>query len=113
MNGPLPTNSAERKTYPLYRGLFKYFPRALCAVAHHSYMGNEKHNPGEDLHWSREKSSDQPDCLLRHVIEGDWVAVAWRALAQLELALETELGGEAGHVDADFTPVLPDCPPDD
>jgi len=76
--GPLPEGSAERKTYPLYRGLFQYFPRALAAVAHHSFVGNEKHNPGEPLHWAREKSTDHPDCILRHVMEGDWVAVAWQ-----------------------------------
>jgi len=86
----LPTDSAERKTYPLYMGLFKYFPRALAAIAHHSFIGNEKHNPGEELHWAREKSMDQEDCLLRHVLEGDWTAVAWRALAKLELELEQQ-----------------------
>lgn len=99
---PLPTDSAARKTYPLYRGLFLYFPRALCAVAHHSYANNEKHNPGEPLHWAKEKSADHFDCLLRHVIEGDWVAAAWRALAQLETVLEQE--------PAAATPASPDCP---
>ncbi len=84
----LPRGSAERKTYPLYSGLFQYFPRALCAVAHHSYVNNEKHNPGEPLHWTREKSADHTDCILRHVLEGDCVATAWRALAQLEIELE-------------------------
>ena len=98
-NGPLPSDSAARKTYPLHRGLFLYFPRSLAAIAHHSYVGNEKHNPGEDLRWSREKSSDQVDCLLRHVLEEDWVAVAWRALAKLELVLEEN--------------IEPDCPDGD
>ena len=88
--GPLPADSAERKTYPLYRGLFRYFPRALAAVAHLSYVSNEKHNPGEPLHWSKEKSSDHADCLLRHALEGAWVEAAWRALAQLETELEKE-----------------------
>lgn len=27
----LPTDSDERKTYPLYSGLFAYFPAALAA----------------------------------------------------------------------------------
>lgn len=86
----LPASSEARKTYPLYRGLFRYFPRALAAVAHLSHEANATHNPGEPLHWSREKSSDHADCLLRHVLEGDWVAVAWRALAQLEITLEDQ-----------------------
>jgi len=88
MPGPLPENSAERKTYPLSTGLMRYFPRALAAVAHHSYVNNEKHNPSEPVHWSRGKSDDHADCLLRHMLDGDLVAVAWRALAQLEIALE-------------------------
>ncbi len=94
----LPTDSAERKTYPLYRGLFKYFPRALAAIAHHSWANNEKHNPGEPVHWSREKSSDHEDCLLRHVLEEDWEAVAWRALAKLELELEAKATNTECHV---------------
>ena len=88
MNPALPGDSAERKTYPLYRGLFRYFPRALAAVAHHSYVNNEKHNPGGPIHWNRATSTDQEDALLRHVLEGEWVAVAWRALAKLEKELE-------------------------
>ena len=86
----LPNDSAARKTYPLYRGLFAYFPRALAAISHLSYAGNEKHNPGEPLQWSREKSGDHLDCLLRHVLEGAAVEAAWRALAHLELTLEGE-----------------------
>jgi len=85
---PLPKDSAERKTYPLYRGLFLYFPRALAAVAHHSYVGNEKHNPGEPVHWDRSKSTDEVDALLRHIIDDEWVSVTWRALAKLEKVLE-------------------------
>lgn len=88
ITGPLPTDSEERKTYPLYRGLFRYFPRALAAIAHHSHENNEKHNPGEPLHWAREKSRDHEDALLRHVMDGDWHGAAWRALAKLELVLE-------------------------
>lgn len=93
---PLPDGSAERKTYPLFRGLFCYFPRALAAVAHHSWENNKKHNPGEPLHWSKEKSNDHPDCILRHMLDAvteddlapAYVAVAWRSLAQLEILLE-------------------------
>ena len=99
MNGPLPTDSNERKTYPMYSGLLRYFPRALAAVAHHSFVNNEKHNPGEPLHWSRDKSSDHADCIPRHMIEGEWVAVAWRALAKLEIVLEGD--------------TEPDCPDGD
>jgi len=90
--GVLPEDAAARKTYPLYRGLFRYFPRALCAVAHVSYIGNRQHHPYEPLHWDKAKSTDEPDAILRHVIEGETdlqarAQAAWRALAWLERGL--------------------------
>lgn len=84
MTGPFPDDSAERKTYPMYSGLLQYFPAALAAVAHHSYRGNEKHNPGQPLHHDRAKSDDEPDALVRHLMEGDYVGCAWRALSLLQ-----------------------------
>lgn len=88
MNGPLPEDSAERKTYPMHSGLLAYFPAALAEVAHHSYLGNEKHNPGQALHWARGKSDDHEDAAARHLTEGDLVGAAWRILAALQLRCE-------------------------
>ena len=79
-----PEDSAERKTFPVYSGLLQYFPSALAAVAHHSHKGNEKHNPGQPLHHDRAKSDDEADALVRHLMEGDYVGMAWRALALLQ-----------------------------
>jgi hypothetical protein len=93
----LPTDKDARKSSPIYSGLLRYFPLACAYVAHVSHVGNEQHNPGEPLHWAREKSSDHGDCLVRHQVEAgmndtDGIRhsgkVAWRALAQLELELE-------------------------
>jgi hypothetical protein len=93
----LTTNSAARKEAPVYSGVMRYFPKALAAVARLSKIGNDKHNPGEPLHWSREKSSDHGDCIARHQLEAGTIdtdgrlhdeKVAWRALAQLEVAIE-------------------------
>ena len=93
----MPKTAAERKEIPLFSGLLKYFPRGLQAVANCSHKGNEQHNPGEKLHWDREKSTDHEDCLLRHLLDGGTMdtdrvlhstKVAWRALAILELELE-------------------------
>ena len=69
----LPTEAKERKTIPLWSGLFKYFPDALVEVARLSYIGNLQHNPGQPLHWAREKSTDQEDTILRHLL----IAVLW------------------------------------
>lgn len=90
MNGLFPDDSDARKTYPVYSGLLAYFPAALAAIAHHSYVNNAKHNPGEPLHWNRAKSGDEADALLRHLMEGDYVGMAWRALALLQKHLEAE-----------------------
>lgn len=84
----LPHDSAERKTYPMHTVIAGYFPAALAAVAHHSFVNNERHNPGEEMHWSRGKSDDHLDAAMRHLVEGDLVGLAWRALAALQLEEE-------------------------
>lgn len=93
----LPTDPAERKAIPLARGVLDYFPDALCAVAVVSKAGNDQHNPGQELHWAKEKSTDHADCILRHLIERGTVdadgmlhsaKMAWRALALLQTELE-------------------------
>ncbi len=94
------TPSEQRKATPIFSGVLRYFPLALAAVSRVSKAGNDKHNPGEPLHWSREKSTDHGDCIVRHQIEFDKIdeetgeyhaaAVAWRALAQLELLEEAK-----------------------
>ncbi|MFZ2769769.1 MAG: hypothetical protein WAZ50_01425, partial [Minisyncoccia bacterium] len=83
-SGLFPEDSAERKQYPMYSALLAYFPAALAKVAHHSYIGNEKHNPGQALHHDRAKSGDEADALVRHLMEGDYVGMAWRALSLLQ-----------------------------
>ena len=65
----LPTDSAERKKYPLFRGCIKYFTAALAGVARISSIGNEKHNPGEEMYHARGKSSDHGDCIIRHLMD--------------------------------------------
>ncbi len=98
MNKPiLPEDSAERKGIPLVTGLLDYFPAALAEVAKVSVAGNEKHNPGQPLHWSRGKSNDHADCVARHLAERggfDKEGIrhsaegAWRYLALLQEELE-------------------------
>ena len=105
---PLPPigESQRRKNQPIFRGCLDYFPDALLAVAELSRIANEKHNPGEPLHWSKDKSSDHADCCVRHLMErGKWdtsmaepvrhsTAAAWRALANLQTEIELEREGK-------------------
>jgi len=109
--GKLPTDSAARKGMPIATGVIDYFPDALAAVAEVSKAGNDKHNPGQPLHWAREKSTDHADCIARHLIERGTIdadgggrhsaKLAWRALALLQVEIEAEraaanLGTQAG-----------------
>jgi Domain of unknown function (DUF5664) len=95
----LPADAKKRKQIPITTGLLDYFPDAIAAVAEVSRIGNEQHNPGEPLHWAREKSTDQADCIARHLIERGSIDVdgmrhsaklVWRALALLQIEIEGE-----------------------
>jgi hypothetical protein len=92
-----PHDAAGRKARPVASGVLDYFPDALVAIAHVSWLGNEQHNPGQPLHWARNKSSDEADALLRHFLQrgsldDDGVPhsakLAWRALALLQKEIE-------------------------
>jgi hypothetical protein len=93
----LPSDAAARKGIPIGTGVIDYFPAALAEVAKVSFAGNQQHNPGEPLHWSRGKSTDQADTIIRHYLERGKIdsdgqrhsaKLAWRTLALLQLELE-------------------------
>ncbi len=95
----LPTNAQERKDIPIVTGCFDYFPDALAAIAQLSKVGNDQHNPGEPMHWARDKSTDHADCIGRHLVDRGKIdidgerhstKVAWRSLALLQLEIEKE-----------------------
>jgi hypothetical protein len=136
MPDQLTSDPAARKLRPIARGVLDYFPLALAEVAHTSYVANEQHNPGEEMHWAKGKSRDHADCIVRHLIDrgkvdGDGLRhsakVAWRALALLQTELEAEAAakvitvrvttpaaprfpqcGEKGHGCCDLCAVYPD-----
>ncbi len=94
-----PKDSADRKATPITTGVLDYFPNALLEVAKISKAGNDQHNPGQPLHWAREKSTDHADCIVRHLMERGTLdtdgmrhtaKVAWRALALLQTELESD-----------------------
>ena len=85
----LPTDAKERKAIPVYTGFINYFPKAIAAVAKISLVGGIQHGQtAETLHWDRSKSGDELDAMMRHILDGDWEQVAWRAMANLEKKLE-------------------------
>ena len=96
----LETDAKARKRVPIFSGVLKYFPLALIEVAKCSWIGNEQHNPGSELHWDREKSGDELDALARHLLQAGTddvdgirhsTKIAWRGLANLQKELEEEL----------------------
>lgn len=96
-SAPLPSEYECRKAMPIYDGCLAYFPMALLYLSHVSLVANEQHNPGEPLHWAREKSTDERNTLVRHLLEAGGQdtdrlrhsgKALWRAAANLEKELE-------------------------
>ena len=80
-------------------GVLDYFPDAIEEVARVSEMCNEQHNPGTDMHWDREKSTDEANSQMRHFMrrgtrdsDGQRHSAknAWRALAGLQKEIEDD-----------------------
>jgi len=93
------TDKEIRKACPVYSGVLKYFPDALKEVAYTSKVGNDQHNPGEPLHWAKEKSQDEEDAAVRHLMDHSenpmdddtclhLAKAAWRTLGALQRYLD-------------------------
>jgi hypothetical protein len=94
-------SAADRKNAPIVTGFLDYFPDAALECAMLSKIGNDQHNPGELLHWARQKSGDESDTMVRHAMargtrDKDGVRhstkAAWRAMANLQKEIEAERG---------------------
>ena len=92
----------ERKNIPVYSGFVKYFPNAMKEVAVCSRIANEQHHAGKPLHWDMDKSTDELDAMMRHLIDHTsepidddgirhMTKVAWRAMAMLERVLTNKV----------------------
>jgi hypothetical protein len=97
VRGGLSHDYDDRKSQPIATGVLDYFPDALAEVARVSFVGNQQHNPGEPLHWAKEKSQDEENTALRHFAQryekdtdGTFHAAkaAWRMLAFLQKLIE-------------------------
>lgn len=98
----LPVEDSKRKALPIWTGVVMYFPDALAAVAEVSRVGNDQHNPGQPLHWAREKSTDQMNTAFRHMLDHargqrfdtdgsrHLAKAIWRLCAELQLDIERE-----------------------
>lgn len=101
MNGSLPDDATARNGMPIADGVLYYFPNALAEIAKVSKAGNDQHNPGEPMHWSRGKSTDHANKIIRHLIDAGKrdgkgmrhsAYMAWRALALLQEEIERDEG---------------------
>lgn len=96
----LPDDAEARNDYPMADGLLYYFPNALAEVSKISALGAKQHGL-ESMHWSRGKSTDHANKIIRHLVDAGKTDakgvrhsanVAWRALALLQEELERDLG---------------------
>lgn len=94
----LPSDDRQRKMIRAFQGFVQYFPDAIALVALLSKMANDQHNPGEPMHWAKDKSSEELDSLMNHLMDIaskgelsrdsdnvlDAIKVAWRGMANLQ-----------------------------
>ena len=98
----LPIDNKERKALPIFTYDTEYFPDAHIEEVRVSVAGNNQHNPGQPLHWAREKSKDQMNTAYRHMLDHKSGTVKdidgcyhlakaiWRLKAELQLTIERE-----------------------
>lgn len=103
----LPVSDKERKALPIWTGFLMYFPDVPAAIAQVSRIGNDQHNPGEPLHWAREKSTDQMNTAIRHMMDHGrgnrfdadgsrhLAKAIWRLCAELQLDIERDEAPQA------------------
>ncbi|MCC2626585.1 MAG: hypothetical protein K0S14_235 [Thermomicrobiales bacterium] len=113
-----PEGAEARNKLPL-AAVLDYFPLALIEIAKVIQVGNDQHNPGEPVHWAREKSTDHGNKMLRHYMERGKMdtdntrhagKMAWRALALLETELELAQGYDAVAEAKAAKAPTPPCP---
>ncbi len=93
----LPTDSAVRKSIPMYLGFVKPFADAMAAVAQLTAVATKQHHPDGGVWGDKSKSVDELDALLRHMADDaivplsrdaegvlHAVKIAWRGMANLQ-----------------------------
>jgi hypothetical protein len=113
----LPTDDKARKALPLFTYITEYFPDSLIEECRVAVIGNDQHNPGEPLHWAREKSTDQLNTAFRHMLDHKSGVVRdkdgayhlakaiWRLKAELQLQIERDRAAAALSSVADDYPL--------
>jgi len=89
-----PVDAQRRKEYPVGTFIKDYFPNAIAALSHHSYVSQAQHGPttnGAPMEWLKDKSVGDGNQIIRHYMEGDYENMAWRALELLERQLTNTL----------------------
>lgn len=98
----LPTDAKGREEWPIYDYQYGYFPDAYLEEVRVSWIGNQQHNPGQKMHWAREKSKDHMNKAMRHIedyargvqkdTDGAYhlAKAIWRLKARLQLDIEEE-----------------------
>jgi Domain of unknown function (DUF5664) len=98
----LPTDRDARNALPVWDGCIAYFPDCWAEIAKVSVLGNKQHGLGAKLHFARDISTDHANKVMRHMLDHQagnvmdtdgsmhLAKAAWRCLAALQVAIETE-----------------------
>lgn len=82
-----PGDDSERHKYPVAQYLM-LFREAFAALARHTWENQQKHVPGATtLTWDHTKSVGTGDQTLRHYMDDELEAHAWRAIEMLQRKL--------------------------
>lgn len=116
----LPTDRDARNALPVWDGCIAYFPDCWAEIAKVSVLGNKQHGLGATLHFARDVSTDHANKVMRHMLDHQagqtmdtdgayhLAKAAWRALAALQIAIETE---HAKLAESQITASDPQPPP--
>gem|GEM_PF-3127994 len=106
----LPTDRDARNALPVWDGCIAYFPDVWAEIAKVSVLGNKQHALGDKLHFNRDVSTDHANKVMRHMLDhaagnvmdsdGTYhlAKAAWRALAALQVAIESTSSQRASAV---------------
>lgn len=98
----LPTGRDARNALQVWDGCIMYFPDTWAEIAKVSAAGNKQYDFGGKLRWERNVSTDHENKVMRHMLDhaagnvldtdGTFhlAKAAWRILAALQLAIESQ-----------------------
>lgn len=83
-----PDDDEERAKYKVATFICDFFPDAIAELARFSYEMQAKHCPDQPMCWAKDKSIGDGNQIIRHLMDKEYVNVAWRGLELLQRKLK-------------------------